>query len=191
MDLPLLKTERLSITLLQPGMELAMIDFLSKNAAHFTPWDPPQPPDSLAPSRWATQCTNALAEFEAGTSIRFVLFPTQSPNEIIGAANITQICRGPFQAGFLGYKIGQEWEGKGLMREALSAVLDYLFVVQHLHRIHANYVPQNVKSGRLLARLGFTIEGYAKDYLYINGAWRDHVLTSRTARGYSLFPHSP
>lgn len=44
----------------------------------------------------------------------------------------------------------------------------------------ANYVPTNERSGRLLRRLGFTVEGYARDYLFIDGAWRDHVLTSLT-----------
>jgi [ribosomal protein S5]-alanine N-acetyltransferase len=32
----------------------------------------------------------------------------------------------------------------------------------------------------LLNRLGFIPEGYARNYLRINGEWRDHVLTSLT-----------
>ena len=39
----------------------------------------------------------------------------------------------------------------------------------------ANYVPTNERSGRVLRRLGFVVEGYARDYLFIGGAWRDHV----------------
>lgn len=179
MEVPVLNTERLVITLLKPGMELAMIDFLSANAAHFAPWDPPAPPDHLEPSRWAAQCKTSLTEFEAGSSIRLALSHAAAVDRIIGSANVTQICRGPLQAGILGYRLGRDWEGKGLMQEALKAVLDYLFEVQRLHRIHANYIPTNVRSGRLLARLGFTIEGYARNYLFIDGAWRDHVLTSR------------
>lgn len=30
----------------------------------------------------------------------------------------------------------------------------------------------------LLKRLGFVVEGYARDYLMINGLWQDHILTS-------------
>jgi ribosomal-protein-alanine N-acetyltransferase len=30
-----------------------------------------------------------------------------------------------------------------------------------------------------LRALGFTVEGYARDYLFIDGAWRDHVLTAK------------
>jgi ribosomal-protein-alanine N-acetyltransferase len=41
-------------------------------------------------------------------------------------------------------------------------------------------VPTNERSGRLLRRLGFVVEGYARDYLFIGGQFRDHVLTSLT-----------
>jgi [ribosomal protein S5]-alanine N-acetyltransferase len=88
--------------------------------------------------------------------------------------------RGPFQACFLGYKIAADAQGKGLMREALQAGIRFMWKDWNMHRIHANYMPANIRSGRLLARLGFVIEGYARDYLFINGAWRDHVLTSLT-----------
>lgn len=42
----------------------------------------------------------------------------------------------------------------------------------------ANYLPQNQRSAALLKRLGFSVEGYARDYLKINGEWQDHILTS-------------
>ena len=66
------------------------------------------------------------------------------------------------------------------MYEALRASLDYVFQVLNLHRVMANFMPHNARSNGLLRRLGFTVEGYARDYLYIDGAWRDHVLTSLT-----------
>jgi ribosomal-protein-alanine N-acetyltransferase len=42
----------------------------------------------------------------------------------------------------------------------------------------ANYRPENERSARVLERLGFEREGLAREYLFIDGAWRDHVLTS-------------
>ena len=47
-----------------------------------------------------------------------------------------------------------------------------MFGPQNLHRIMANYMPSNARSGSLLRRLGFREEGLAKDYLRINGRWR-------------------
>lgn len=66
------------------------------------------------------------------------------------------------------------------MFEALQAAIRYMQRQQNIHRIMANYMPHNQRSGALLARLGFEKEGYAKDYLLIDGRWQDHVLTALT-----------
>ena len=177
---PQLQTERLVLALLQSGMEQALRAFLFDNRAHFAPWDPPLPQDAFEPERLHAQIARAEREFANGTAVRLMLFPHDDPARIIGSISFSHISRGAFQAAFLGYKIAREHEGKGLMREALQAAIGFLFDDRRLHRIHANYIPDNVRSGKLLAHMGFTIEGYAKDYLFINGAWRDHVLTSLT-----------
>ena len=66
------------------------------------------------------------------------------------------------------------------MSEALPAAIDYVFANLNLHRIMANYLPDNQRSGNLLKRLGFVVEGYARDYLLINGKWQAYILTSLT-----------
>jgi ribosomal-protein-alanine N-acetyltransferase len=79
----------------------------------------------------------------------------------------------------LGYALDAEHEGRGLMREALSAALADVFGPRvALHRVQANVRPENKRSLRLLDALGFVREGYARQYLFIDGAWRDHVLTA-------------
>jgi len=64
------------------------------------------------------------------------------------------------------------------MMEALRGTIPVAADRLSLHRIMAGYVPDNARSARLLQRLGFEVEGYARDYLWINGAWRDHVQTA-------------
>ncbi len=82
----------------------------------------------------------------------------------------------------LGYSIDAAHEGRGLMHEALTAALADAFGPRvGLHRVQANVRPENTRSLHLLARLGFGIEGVAKEYLFIDGAWRDHVLTALRA----------
>lgn len=103
----------------------------------------------------------------------------KSHTEVIGVCNFTNIIRGVFQACNLGYSIGQKYEGQGLMYEALDAAIKYIFVEVGLHRVMANYVPENKRSEALLERLGFEREGMAKSYLKIKGEWRDHILTSK------------
>ena len=60
----------------------------------------------------------------------------------------------------------------------LAAALPWVFAHLALHRVRAGYEPVNERSGRLLRRLGFVVEGYARDYIYTGGAWRDQILTS-------------
>jgi [ribosomal protein S5]-alanine N-acetyltransferase len=79
---------------------------------------------------------------------------------------------------YMGYSIDKDCEGKGQMKEALQSVITFGFSAMNVHRIMANYQPENTKSGGLLRSLGFNVEGYARDYLFIDGKWRDHVLTS-------------
>ncbi len=88
------------------------------------------------------------------------------------------IVRGAAQFCYLGYSIDESKQGLGLMSEALRAAIGYVFSELRLHRIMANYMPTNERSGNLLKRLGFKVEGYARDYLYLNGKWQDHILTS-------------
>ena len=119
-------------------------------------------------------------------SIRFLLFLKEnSEGAIIGFCNFSQIFRGPFQACYLGYHIDSTFQGKGLMSEAVTKATEYMFEIQNLHRIMANYMPSNERSARLLHKLGFVVEGHAKKYLLINGRWEDHVLTSLTNENWA------
>jgi [ribosomal protein S5]-alanine N-acetyltransferase len=87
--------------------------------------------------------------------------------------------RGPFQACYMSYRISEEYEGLGYVKESVASVVEHAFIALNLHRIMANYVPTNERSAAVLRRTGFTVEGRARDYLRLNGEWRDHVLTSR------------
>jgi ribosomal-protein-alanine N-acetyltransferase len=111
------------------------------------------------------------------TDFRFFIV---QQDKIIGSAAITNIVRGPFQAAYLGYNMGQDQQGKGLMTEALTAVIGYAFNELNIHRLMANYRPENIASARVLEKLNFITEGLAKNYLMVDGQWSDHVLTSLT-----------
>ena len=61
-----------------------------------------------------------------------------------------------------------------------------MFEDQNLHRIMANSMPVNLRSKKLLARLGFQKEGYAPEYLLINGRWEDHILTALMNQSWKM-----
>jgi [ribosomal protein S5]-alanine N-acetyltransferase len=180
--LPELSTGRLNVRLARPGMQAAMVRFLDDNfAGHLARWSPPPAPEFFTEAFWAERLALAVDEFQAGRAVRFVLQdPGPEDGTILGTCNYTNIVRGAFHACHLGYQVARTHEGRGLMAEALRAANGFMFDTMRLHRIMANYRPGNVRSARLLERLGFVREGLAKDYLYIDGAWCDHVLTSLT-----------
>ena len=180
--LPEIETPRLALRLARPGMEAALSRFLEENfAGHLDRWSPPPAPAFFTAAFWAERLAIAVDEFNADRAVRFVMQPKgPASGPVLGTINYTNIVRGAFHACHLGYQIARAQEGRGLMAEGLRATNAFMFDAMRMHRLMANYRPENARSGRLLEHLGFTREGVAKDYLFIDGAWRDHVLTSLT-----------
>ncbi len=58
-------------------------------------------------------------------------------------------------------------------------MLPFAFGTLRLHRVEAACIPVNAASIRLLEKTGFTREGFARQYLCINGVWQDHLLFAR------------
>jgi [ribosomal protein S5]-alanine N-acetyltransferase len=173
-----LESPRLIIALPQSADAPQALDFFKRNDSHLAPWRPPSAGDIFSEAYWQQQVIGHHEGFTADTNIRLWLWDKADRTRVIGTLGFSQIFRGPFCSCVLGYQLDEAYEGRGFMREALQRSIRYMFEERSMHRIAANYRPENVRSGNLLARLGFRIEGYAKNYLFIDGAWRDHVLTS-------------
>jgi ribosomal-protein-alanine N-acetyltransferase len=174
-----LRTERLLLRLPEPALAPALSDYYLRNAEHFAPFCPRRPPGFHAIEAWRERAYGQRQSSLAGYGLHLLLFQASGPaDEIIGDVNFTNIIRGAFQAAYLGYELDRAHVGQGFMFEALTASIAHVFQHLKLHRLMANHVPSNERSGRLLRRLGFAVEGYARDYLLLDGVWKDHVLTS-------------
>jgi ribosomal-protein-alanine N-acetyltransferase len=173
-----IETRRLVLLMPPPSEATRVVDYFERNRAHLEPWDPPRPAAFYTRQFWEEQLEKNRREFAEGRSMRLFLEPKQPRPPLIGTCNFTNFVRGAFQACNVGYGLDEKQQGRGMMREALEAAVDYAFRELKLHRVMANYMPTNERSGQLLRSLGFVVEGYARDYLYINGRWCDHVLTS-------------
>lgn len=157
-----------------------MAEFQRRNRAHFQPWDPRRPESFFTAAWWEERLVLDRRLTEADQGYRLFLFPRDAPDRVVGHVHLSNVVRGAFQACHLGFGVDHALEGTGTMREALDATLEWAFGELCLHRIEANHRPDNVRSARLLKRLGFVPQGFARDYLFIDGAWHDHVLTART-----------
>ncbi len=173
-----LETARLTLVPAQATLAPAWLDYLVRNRARFAPTDPRHPHDFFTLAHVEAMLGRMELAAQAGEQVSYALTLTDAPDVVIGTCRFTQIARGAFQSCMLGYAIDGAHEGQGLMTEALRASIDQMFDALHLHRIQANHLPENQRSARVLARLGFVREGLAPRYLFIAGAWRDHVLNA-------------
>jgi ribosomal-protein-alanine N-acetyltransferase len=140
-----------------------------------TPWEPVWPADDLTKIAFRRRIRRYQRDVRNGTGYPFLVFSTDGET-LLGGLTLSHIQRGVTQSGVLGYWMGGPYAGKGLMAAAVRALVAYSFDTLNLNRIEAACLPHNVASIRLLEKVGFTREGYARKYLCIDGRWQDHVL---------------
>jgi len=174
-----LETARLRLLLPEPADALRLMRYYDENRQHLAPWESVRSEEFYTEAFWLAEIRQIRAEFVNGDSLRLSMVDKLDPDGmIVGQCALRNIIRGAFHACYLGYSLHHAAVGKGLMFETLNAVIPYAFDELGLHRIMANYIPSNERSGRLLRRLGFVVEGYARDYLFIAGKWQDHIMTA-------------
>ncbi|MEU7161298.1 GNAT family N-acetyltransferase [Streptomyces chrestomyceticus] len=93
---------------------------------------------------------------------------------IAGFLTVNNIVHAAFRCGAVGYGAFAHAAGRGLMSEGLRLAMGYAFGELGLHRLEINIQPGNERSIALVKRAGCRLEGYSPDFLFIDGAWRDH-----------------
>jgi [ribosomal protein S5]-alanine N-acetyltransferase len=148
--------------------------------AFLTPWEPTWPADDLTRGAFRRRLRRYAEDQRSDQSYAFFLF-RKSDHALAGGLTLANIRRGVAQAGSLGYWIGEPFARRGLMTGAVRALVPFAFGSLRLHRLEAACIPSNVASIRLLENAAFVREGYAREYLCINGLWQDHLLFGRLA----------
>ncbi|MEM9102772.1 MAG: GNAT family N-acetyltransferase [Pseudomonadota bacterium] len=149
--------------------------YFQSNYQHFKVWQPARSLNYYSNENWNTIFEQWLTEQEEGRAVHFIAYHEQQLC-IAGHCSLTQISYGPFKACYMGYGIALEQQGKNQAYYLCQSTINHAFQYLKLHRIMANYMPHNNRSGKLLKRLGFEKEGFARNYLKINGQWRNHFL---------------
>jgi ribosomal-protein-alanine N-acetyltransferase len=152
---------------------------LRENSRDFlTPWEPTWPEDDLTRPSFRRRLRRYSEDMRGDLAYPFLLF-RQSDHALLGGLTLTNIRRGVAQSGSLGYWVGAPFAHQGYMTRGVCALVPFAFEGLRLHRIEAACIPTNQPSIRLLERTGFKREGYAREYLCINGLWQDHLLYAR------------
>ena len=146
--------------------------------AFLVPWEPTWPSDDLTRSAYRRRLRRYAEDQRSDQAYAFFLFRS-SDEVLVGGLTLANLRRGVAQAGSLGYWIGAPHARRGYMSAAVTALIPYAFNTLRLHRLEAACIPTNNASIALLEKTGFVREGYAREYLCINGLWQDHLLYGR------------
>jgi ribosomal-protein-alanine N-acetyltransferase len=153
-----------------------------------TPWEPTWPVDDLTRAAFRRRVKRYAEDLRTDQGYAFLIMRS-SDGALVGGLTLANIRRGVAQAGSLGYWTGLPFVGQGYMTAAVRAVIPFAFMSLRLHRLEAACIPTNTGSIRLLEKTGFVREGYAREYLCINGIWQDHLLYGRLNDAKDITEH--
>ena len=139
------------------------------------PWEPTWAHDALSRGAFRRRLKTYRTEMRQGVTHSFLIF-RDADDVLLGGMTLSNLRRGVAQTATLGYWIGATHARNGYTTEAIWAVLEFAFQRLGLHRVEAACLPDNEASRRLLLKSGFHEEGYAREFLRINGNWQDHQL---------------
>lgn len=144
------------------------------------PWEPTWPQDDLTRGAFRRRLQRYARELDRNEAFPFLVFRA-ADRVLLGGLNLTNVRRGAASMASLGYWMGEPFAGKGFMTNAVLQVTALAFRQLHIRRMEAACLPENAASVKLLEKTGFRREGFAREYLAINGVWRDHLLYGKLA----------
>lgn len=131
-------------------------------------WSSPPLPDLPAAEKLLSEI---LKDVERGTLMKWGIARC-SDNRVIGTTTLFNINIENGRAE-VGYALGRDYWGQGLMNEALNELLRYVFETLQLRRLEADVDPRNAGSIRTLERLGFQREGFLRERWNVAGEIQD------------------
>lgn len=148
----------------------------AQSRTHLQPWEPSWPRDDLTKQAFKRRVRHYQREARADQGYAFLMIDPADGERVVGGISLTNVQRGITQSASVGYWVGSTYTRRGYATDAVRTIVGFAFQCLHLHRLEAATQPANAASIRVLELNGFMREGYARDYLKIDGVWRDHLL---------------
>ena len=123
------------------------------------------------------------ADAGAGSTLPFAIVVD---GRLVGQVTLGSLGGEPAEAAYVGYWVDRAQAGRGITPRALALVLDHAFATLDLPRVEANIQPDNLRSRRVVEKVGFRLDVLRPQHLHVAGAWRDHLryeLTRQEAAG--------
>lgn len=145
--------------------------YFIRNREFHKEWSPAFTDEYYTEEFQTTAFTTYQQRHTEGTAYKFLLIHYTS---VIGIVNLTNIERGIFRNGRLGYAIDEQFKNQGLTTWSILSIKTFAKDILDLHRLEANIIPRNEASRRVVSKCGFIRVGLSPEYLYINNKWEDH-----------------
>jgi len=169
---PFLSTERLNLRRISDEDENEIFFLRSdKEMMQFLDRDPVKSIEEAG--QWIQMINEGVDKNE---SIAWAIALKTDPR-LIGTISFWNIQKEHYRSE-IGYALHTRFQGRGLMQEAMTAVLDYGFNTMELHSVEANVNPGNTRSIQLLEKNDFLREAYHRENYYYNGRFLDSAIYS-------------
>lgn len=147
------------------------------NREWLAPWDSGDPLQGpgMTYEQWMRSLERSRQE---GSSALFLM---EFQTKIVGQISLGAICYGSMRTATVGYWVSRSWIGHGFAPLSLGLIADWAFrssTGPRLHRLEVAILPENQRSLKVVQKVGMVSEGLRRKYMYVNGAWRDHLTFS-------------
>lgn len=163
--------ERVHLSLASPEKAQDYLQYYMENRDFLRPYEPQRSPEFYTLEGQRKSLEESFKQYMNGQAINFGVY---LEGKLIGKVQLSNLVYGGLRSAHLGYALHRDFEGNGLMQDALQAVIHYAEEELMLHRLEASTLLFNERSQNVLKKLGFTYVGKNEKYLYINGKWQDH-----------------
>lgn len=134
-------------------------------------WEPTAPIPGTKLAKFGAYVRQQNRSARLGLSVPFVI---EVDGELAGAITLSSVIYGALRGCSVGYWVARSHIGRGVAPLAVALACDHGVAVLGLHRFEVNIRPDNPRSLAVARKLAFRDEGVRRDFLHINGAWRDH-----------------
>jgi ribosomal-protein-serine acetyltransferase len=168
--------ERIELT---PGCELRLLTqadaeelyaLVERNRGHLARWMPWAADQTFEKTAAFIQAAQQRLAANNGFEVAVVV-----DGRIAGAAGFSSV-DWVARSTSLGYWLGQEHQGRGLMTRTVSALIDHAFGEWELHRLEIRAAVDNARSRAIPERLGFRQEGILREAERVGDRYQDLVV---------------
>jgi ribosomal-protein-alanine N-acetyltransferase len=152
----------------------SLAKLVQANREFLAPWQPNRPDEYFTRDGQHGLIQRLLDQQAAKVALPLVIL--DEVGTVAGTVTLQSIIRGAFQSCSVGYWLAESAQGRGLATRAVQEATEIAFEVLRLHRVQAETLTHNLRSQRVLDRVGFVQYGRAEAYMHIAGEWQSHLL---------------